>query len=281
MPIDLAPHNPYSLTLGTPLIAAAGSLNYGIEVARLLGLGDPAFTHGLGAIVTRTTTLHPQRANPLPRIIETPAGLLYSGMHHNPGIHTVITRYAPIWATWKLPVIISIAGDNAACAATVAALEGVAGIAGVEINLAMPTLPTPEQARRMISAARTATLLPLLAKIPLVGVHDALALANAAAESGADAISLVGGGNGLAVDPQSGEPVSGWLCGPALRPLAMAMVSAVAQSVAIPIIGGGGIRCAADAQQFLAVGATAVGLGSILLSDFRHAARIAATLTPA
>lgn len=278
MTIDLAPRNPYGLTLHTPLVAAAGSLGYGVESARQFGLNGGPGDHGLGALVTRTTTLHPRRAHPLPAIIETPAGLLVSGGAHNPGMSYVVRHCAPIWATWELPVIVSVGGADAAeCVAAVAALEGVEGVAGVALDLATLEAPPAEQAARIVAAARAATLLPLLVALP-PEAPALVALAEAAVAAGADALALTGGMPGMAADPASGALAPGRLCGPAVRPLALALAAALAPAVAVPLIGGAGIATASDARQFLAAGAAAVSLDTALLVDPRAAARIAAAL---
>lgn len=293
--VDLAPQNPYGLSLLTPVIAAAGSLGYGIEYARQLDLDGRAARRRsaqaeapgagwppLGALVTRSTTLRPRRADPLPRIIETPAGLLYTGMHHNPGLRYVIERCAPVWASWEIPVIVSIAGEDVHdYSQAVMQLEGVDGVAGVEINLpALPRDTLPTTAGQIIAAARAATLLPLLVKLP-PDAPDIVALTLAVVTAGADAIALIGGVPGMLVDPATREQIHGWVCGPAIRPLALAHVALVSRAVQVPVIGIGGIATADDARQFLAVGAAAVGVGAALLADPRAAARIAAALRSA
>ncbi len=276
--IDLAPHNPYGLDLRSPVIAAAGALGYGVEYARLLDLGAHTPTHGLGALVTRTTTLYPQRARSLPGIIETPAGLLYHGAEHNPGVQKVIVRYAGAWARWGLPVIMSIGGvDATECADVAAALEGIEGVAGIELRLASLKAIHAESAARAVAAVRAATLLPLLVKLP-PEAPDIADLARAVVAAGADALALIDGAPGMALDPQTGEQVRGRVSGPAVRPLALALTATVAAAVDAPVIGGGGIYDADDARQFLSAGASAVGVGAALLSDPHRAAVIAAEL---
>lgn len=265
--IDLAPHNPYGLELATPLVAAAGSLGYGPEYARLLNLGGPATERKLGALITRTTTLQPQRARPLPRLIETPAGLLYSGVEHNPGLRYVVERYAPVWAHWHLPVIVSIAGADAAeCAEAATLLEMVEGIAGIELPLDVMAIHSAAQCRALVTQVRAATPWPLLVKLPGDSQRP-VALAEAAVKAGADALTLIGGVAGVAPDPVSGELVHGRVGGPAIRPQALAVLTAVAQAVEVPLVGGGGIMDAADVQAFLATGAQAVALGTALVVD--------------
>ncbi len=275
--IDLAPNNPYTLELATPLVAAAGSLGYGVEVARQLRLGQRAAGHGLGALITRTTTARGRRARPGPTLIETPAGLLYTGSEQNPGMRTVRERFAPIWAGWELPVIVSVAGHDAAeLAAILADLDMLEGVRGIELPLAAHDAATPELAARLVAAARAATPLPLIVKLP--AHHTDLAvLAAVAVASGADALSLIDGVPAAA--PRGDARAEGLLCGPALRPLALHAVARVAAAVTVPVIGGGGVMRAADARALLDAGATAVALGSALLADLRAPARIMAGLT--
>jgi dihydroorotate dehydrogenase (NAD+) catalytic subunit len=254
--IDLALNNPYGLGLASPVLAAAGCFGYGVEYTRMVDV------ERIGAIVTRSTTLYRRRVARPPRLIETPAGLLAVGPWPNPGLDRVVERYAPAWAAWRTPVLLSIEGAPAEYAAIAAALEGVEGIAGLELNLAEHA----GQVAAIVRAVRAATQLPLLAKLPALdtGLPD---LARTAAEAGADVIVVAAARRGLATDPHSGEQLAGWLCGPALRPLAQRLVAEVAAVASVPVIGGGGIATADDARQFLAAGAAAVQLGAALLAD--------------
>jgi dihydroorotate dehydrogenase (NAD+) catalytic subunit len=266
--IDLAPNNPYGLTLASPVLTAAGCFGYGVEYARLVDI------ERIGAIVTRSTTPYQRRVARPPRLVETPAGLLAAGPWPNPGLDRVVERYARMWAAWRTPVLLSVEGASPAEYADIAAaLEGVEGIAGLELNLA----EHPGQVAAIVRAARAATRLPLLAKLPAL---DAVLpeLARAAAESGADAVVVAGAPRGLAVDPRGGERLAGWLCGPAQRPLALRLVAEVVGSVGVPVVGGGGIATADDARQFLATGASAVQIGAALLADPGAVVRIADAL---
>ena len=264
--IELAPDNPYGLSLRTPVLAAAGCLGYGVEYARLIDIDQ------LGAIVTRSTSLYGRR-RATPRLLETPAGLLGAGEWPDPGLAYVLDQCAPVWAGWRTPVILSVVGGHAdEFAAIVAATEGVEGIAGIELNLAQHA----EHAAGITAAARAATPLPLLAKLPYGLALGPLAQAVAAA--GADALTIAAPPHGLAPDPRSGELVSGWLAGPAIRPLVLAAVRVVAQSVGCPIVGCGGVGAPADARALLAAGATAVQVGSALLINPHSAGAIGAAL---
>jgi dihydroorotate dehydrogenase (NAD+) catalytic subunit len=228
--IDLAPHNPYGLALRRRVLTAAGCFGYGVEYARLIDIG------GIGAIVTRSTTLRGRRVARPPRLIETPAGLLAVGGWPDPGLARVLERYAPVWAGWATPVLLSVVGDAPEeYAAAAAALEGVEGIAGLELNLAAHA----STAARIVAAARAATQLPLLAKLPPI---DGLpTLARAVADAGADAITLIASPRAMAADPAGGAQLAGWLSGPALRPLALALVAEAAAAVDVPVVGCGGI----------------------------------------
>jgi len=270
--IDLAPANPYTLTLRSPLVAAAGALGYGVEYARQIGLGSG--DHGLGALVTRSTTPRARRGRPLPAIVETPAGLVYRGAEHNPGLRALRERHAPAWARWALPVIVSVAGADAREAAEVAAgVEGLEGVAGVELPLALHGAADADSAARLVAAVRAATPLPLVVKLPGEAA-DLPALARAVLGAGADAIAAI---DGLPAQAPDGA-VNGRLYGPALLPLALRAVAELRAVVDAPIVGMGGVADAAGARAMLAAGATAVALGSVLLADPRAAARIHAEL---
>lgn len=272
--IDLAPANPYSLEIATPVIAAAGSLGYGVEVARQLGLGQRGAAHGLGAIVTRTTTARARRGRPA--LVETPSGLIVVGGEQNPGMRAVRERFAPAWAAWEPPVIVSVAAEGAdALADLVADLDMVEGVRGVELPLAPHGAFTPGAAAPLVAAARAATPLPLIVRLP-GHAPDLPELARAAAASGADALALIDGLPGAAPGPAG--LAHGTLYGPALRPLALRAVAAVAAAVALPVIGMGGVSAAADARALLDAGAVAVGLDTALLVDLRAAAQVAAAL---
>jgi dihydroorotate dehydrogenase (NAD+) catalytic subunit len=271
MTVDLAPNNPYGLSLATPVMTAAGCFGYGVEYARMVDI------ERIGAIVTRSTTPLRRRVARPPRLIETPAGVLAAGPWPNPGLDRAIERYTPIWATWRVPVLLSVeVAEPADYAAMAAALEGVEGVAGLELQLAGHA----ERVAAIVAAARAATQLPLLAKLPPLD-ERLPELARAAVQAGADALIVAAAPRALAIDPHSGERVSGWLCGPAQRPLALRLVAEVAAVVDVPVIGGGGIATADDARQMLAVGAAAVQVGAALLADAGAAVRIADELRTA
>ena len=268
--IELAPNNPYGLTLRSPVLLAAGCCGYGAEYARTLDMAQ------FGAIITRTTTLELRRPAQRPRLIETHAGLLALGPWPNPGLRYVLEHYAPTWATWDTPVILSIASNRAnEYARMVAQLEGVEGIAGVELSLAAEHMIAATQ------AARAATQLPLLVKLPPLDGAPLAELAQAVADAGADALTIAEPPVGTHVDVESGEQVTGWLCGPAVLPLMLQRLAVVAAAVDVPVTACGGIARVAHARQCMAAGAAAVQIGSALLTDPFGVARMAEELAQA
>src|SRR5712691_7356809 len=152
-----------------------------------------------------------------------------------------------------------------------------AGLAAIELNLSCPNVAggvdfatNPEVTARVVGRAREVCPLPLVAKLT-PNVTDIAAIAQAAAEAGADAVSLVNTFLGMAIDWRRRRPilgnVTGGLSGPAIKPLALRMVWQVARKVRIPVIGIGGIATLDDVMEFLVAGASAVQLGTVNYYD--------------
>ncbi|HEU5366853.1 MAG TPA: hypothetical protein VFU69_00245, partial [Ktedonobacterales bacterium] len=132
---ELAPGHPQGLRLRNPVMTAAGTFGYGTEYA---GLAD---IQRLGAIVSKGTTIQPRAGNAALRVVETAAGMLNAIGLQNPGIDELIRQRAPVWAEWTVPVIVNIAGETLQeFVALASQLEGVAGIAGIELNISCPNL---------------------------------------------------------------------------------------------------------------------------------------------
>jgi dihydroorotate dehydrogenase (NAD+) catalytic subunit len=192
----------------------------------------------------------------------------------NPGVDHVARVYAPVWASWDLPVIVNVAGDSVDEYVAVARrLEGVPGIAGLELNISCPNVANglqfgvdPDLAAELTSAVRNVTRLPLMVKLT-PNVTDIVKVARAVEDAGADAVSAINTYVGMAIDVRRRRPVlsrgSGGLSGPAIKPLALHAVWQVATAVRIPVIGIGGITTALDALEFLLAGAAAVQLGTV------------------
>jgi len=255
------------LRLRSPVLVASGTFGYGFDAPQV----DRA---ALGAIVTKGTTLRPQEGNAPNRIAETPSGMLNAIGLQNPGVDHVARVYAPVWATWDLPVIVNVAGDSVdEYVAVISRLDGVAGIAGFELNISCPNVVNglqfgvePGLAAELTGAVRAVTRLPLWVKLT-PNVTDIVAVARAVEAAGADAVSAINTYVGMAIDVRQRRPVlsrgNGGLSGPAIKPLALHAVWQVANEVRIPVIGIGGITATADALEFLLAGAAAVQLGTV------------------
>lgn len=275
--VELAPENEHGLSLRNPVLVASGTFGYGVEYARLVDV------HRLGAIVCKGTTLDERDGNLPPRTVETAAGMLNSIGLQNRGVTQVQKEYAPKWARWSTPVVVNIAAESLHDFAELAfQLDGVPGVAGIEVNISCPNVnngsipfaSSPQSAAEVTRAVVEATSLPVIVKLS-PNVSDIAAIAIAVEEAGADAISLINTVLGMAIDITTRQPTlgakMGGLSGPAIKPLALRMVWQVAQVVNIPIIGIGGIASPADAIEFLMAGATAVQVGSATFTNPRAA----------
>ncbi len=271
--VDLAPNNPRELILRNPIIAASGTFGYGVEYAGLLDI------QSLGAIVSKGVTYRRRKGNPMPRIAETPAGMLNAIGLQNPGYKDVLTKYAPIWRKWQVPVILNLAGDSVGEFVEMAQLaDETTGIAGLELNVSCPNVEAggmffgadAELAAEVTAAVRAVTTLPIIVKLT-PNVTDIVPIARAVADAGADALSLINTLLGMAIDVRRRRPIlanrTGGLSGPAVKPVAVRMVYQVAAAVDIPIIGLGGIATLDDALEFFMAGASAVQLGTTTFTN--------------
>ena len=271
--VDLSVDLGRGLVLPNPVMVAAGTFGYGVEYAEATDIDR------LGGISTRGTTLKARPGNLPPRMALVPGGLLNSVGLQNPGIDAVIERYASIWATWRTPVLLNLAGTSVRDYVELARrLDGVPGVAGIELNLScadadaggMPFAVDAAAAGRVTAAVRRATDLPLLVKLS-PDVTDIRPIARAIADAGADALAAINTVAGLAVAPGRRRPLLGTtyggLTGPAIRPIALRIVHEVAQVVKIPVIAIGGITDLADVLDYLAVGAVAVQVGTANFVD--------------
>ena len=264
-----------ALRLANPVIAASGTWGYGDEY------GDLVDVNKLGAIVCKGTKLMPGDGNPQPRIVEVTGGVLNSVGLQNIGVEALVAEKAPLWATWKVPVLVNIAGNTIDEYAKLAArLEGIAGVSGIEVNISCPNVSRggmhfgtdPSAASEVTSAVKGATTLPVIVKLS-PNVTDISTIAKAVEKAGADAVSLINTVGGMAMDLKQRRPalgnITGGLSGPAIKPIALLMVYSVAGCVNVPVIGCGGIMNAADALEFIMAGATAVQVGTAGLADPR------------
>jgi dihydroorotate dehydrogenase (NAD+) catalytic subunit len=266
--VDLAPANKQGLQLINPVIVASGTFGYGTEYQGLVDI------QRLGAICSKGITVRPREGNPQPRIAETPSGMLNAIGLQNVGLRRVIREKAPIWARWAVPVIVNISGESLDEFARLAsALDGIPGVAGLEVNISCPNLSAggrlfaddAQSAARVTAAVREATSLPIMVKLS-PNVNNVVEIALAVEEAGADCISVANTFVGMLIDVGAARPyianVTAGLSGPAIRPIVLRMVYQVAGAVRIPIVGVGGVTCLQDALQYLMAGATAVQVGT-------------------
>ncbi len=271
--MDLTTRLTATLTLPSPVLAAAGAFGYGTEV------GDLTEGAGMGALITPTLTLAPRPGNPMPRTAEATAGLIHALGLPNPGLETFLRERLPLLRTAPFPVIVSIRGETAAEWTRLAGSLAATGVpVALELNLSPASLwdatrsheqplteaETLAQTEAAVAAVRSTTSLPLIAKLPAVGAEVGAA-AQAAERAGADVICVAQAFPAVAMR-LSGRKfrlpgVVGGLSGPAIKPLALYQVWRVAQVVRLPILGCGGVMTADDAVEFLLAGASAVAVG--------------------
>jgi len=251
-----------------PVMVASGTFGFGKEYSDLIDLNM------LGAIVTKGTSLEPWEGNPPDRIAETPAGMLNAIGLQNDGVESLITEKIPWLLKFDVPVIVNIVGTTADEYAEVARrLDGVEGVAGIEVNISCPNVKEggiafgtdPAMAAEVVAAVRKVTRLPVIPKLS-PNVTDIVLMAQACVDAGADAISLINTLLGTAIDAETRTfklaNITGGLSGPAVKPVALRMVWQVVQAVDVPVVGIGGIMTAEDAIEFFLAGAEAIQVGT-------------------
>ena len=275
MSVELA-----GLTLDNPVLVASGCGGTGRELAAYGALAD------LGGFVTRSITLNPRTGGPLPRIVETPSGLVHAVGLQNPGLEPFLASELPWLVQQGARVVVSIAGGSLGEYAEIARRLGRApGVAAIEVNLSSPDAPTtgvfdvrePFHAASVVAAVHRDLPrgMPVLAKLR-TDVVRVVESARTVLDAGAAAVVV---GNALPAAMPDGRQAG--LSGPAIRPLALRCVTEVRAGLPdAQIVGVGGIVTADDVRTFLAAGATAVQIGTALLHDPTAAARIVADLQP-
>jgi len=256
------------LNLRNPVLTASGTFGYGDEYASLVEVSK------LGGIVVKSLTLRPRDGAPPPRLAETPAGMLNAIGLANIGVDKFLSEKLPYLQGRGTRVVVSIAGETLEEYEELAGrLDGAEGVDALEVNISCPNVrrggmlfgADPDMAFEVLSAVRGATRMPVIAKLT-PHASDVVAVAKAAREAGVDAISLINTLVGMAVDVEARRPklgnVTGGLSGPAIRPVAVALVWKVASAVPLPVIGIGGISSPEDAIEFLIAGAKAVQVGT-------------------
>jgi dihydroorotate dehydrogenase (NAD+) catalytic subunit len=270
------------IPLRNPVLAASGTFAYGIEFESILDLNK------LGGIVTKGLSREPIAGNTPPRLWHTEGGMMNSIGLQNVGVRAFLRDKLPKLRRYQVPVFANIFGyaiDD--YAEVVRHLEDAAGVAGYELNVSCPNTKEggiffssdPSLLADLIERVRPLTQRPLIVKLS-PNVAQIQPFARVAEDAGADAISLINTVISYALDPVTGKPRIGagygGLSGPAIKPLALRLVSEAAAAVKIPVIGLGGIMCGADVAEFLLAGASAVQVGTATFIDPRAPVRIGA-----
>lgn len=266
--IDLA-----GLKLRNPVMTASGTYGFGQAYTSYC---PPS---ALGAITLKGTTPLPRLGNPVPRLAETPSGLLNSVGLENPGLEIFLNNYLPEIKSLNTALILNISGFSLEDYALMASsFQKGCGIAALEVNISCPNIKhggmafgtNPKSAEEVITVVRKETDLPIIAKLS-PNVTDITEMAKAVENGGADCVSLINTLLGMSIDVHTQKPVlantMGGLSGPAVRPVAVRMVYQVYQAVKLPIIGMGGISTWEDAIEFMLAGASAVSIGTANFSD--------------
>jgi dihydroorotate dehydrogenase (NAD+) catalytic subunit len=235
-------------------------------------LTAPDVAASLDAFVTKTITPEPREGNPPVRIAETEFGMLNSIGLQGPGLEGLLAQTLPALAAQGLRVWVSVGGFSVGDYSGICErLEERADVELIELNLSCPNVEeAPESSAQIVAGCRGRTTKPLYAKLS-PATWDIGESAKAVVAAGADGLSLVNTMRGMALDPATLRPKlgrgSGGYSGPALKPIALACVSACARAVDVPIVGMGGVRTGLDALELVAAGASVVSLGTILFAD--------------
>jgi dihydroorotate dehydrogenase (NAD+) catalytic subunit len=272
------------ISLRGPILNGSGTFD---AIAARRSFGDPLLERfPFDCFVSKTITLERRQGNPPPRLWETPAGLINSIGLPNKGIDGFLESDLPQLAELPVPLCVSVMGFSRDELAALSARVGERDeVALIELNVSCPNVETglimgadPGETARALERVRPATEKPLIVKLT-PNATDPAAVAKAAEDAGADAVSLVNTLKGMALDPSTAEPwlggTTGGVSGPAIRAIALEQVASVAERVSIPIVGMGGIASGRDAADFMAAGAAVVAVGTENFRDPAAGHRIA------
>ena len=277
------------IELDHPIINASGTFD---ALAAQRAFGE-SLHHDFpfSAFVTKTVTLKPRQGNPPPRLWELGAGLINSIGLPNKGLERFLAEDLPQLATLPAPVIVNVMGfSQDEVAELVTALDEPDDAVALELNVSCPNVKTglvmgadPAETRSLLERVRPLTDKPLIVKLT-PNATDVAAVARAAEDGGASALSLINTLRGMAFEPVTGRPwlggETGGVSGPAVRAVALAQVRAVAEAVDLPIVGMGGVGRGRDALDLMRSGANLVAIGTENFRDPAAGLRIAAELEP-
>lgn len=261
------------IKLANPVFTASGTCGYADELSDFVNLDS------LGGFITKSITQNPRKGNAVPRIVETDSGMLNAIGLANIGLEKFIEEKLPTLEKFSCAVFVNLAGKKIDEYVAVAKrLANEKSLAGFELNISCPNVAEggihfgtdPVQVAKITAAVKKASGEKILMVKLSPSVTNISQIAKAAIEAGADAISMLNTFTAMAIDIETRKPIlankTGGLSGPAIKPIALYMVNKVYNEVAkkykIPILGGGGIRSAKDAIEFIIAGATAVSVGT-------------------
>jgi dihydroorotate dehydrogenase (NAD+) catalytic subunit len=276
------------IELAHPIVNGSGTFD---AIAARTAFGDALLADfPFAAFVSKTVTLAPRQGNPPPRLWELGAGMINSIGLPNKGLAGYLAQDLPRLAELPVPLIVNVMGSSADDVARLVAAFGERDeVAALELNVSCPNVKTgllmgadPGETAGLMDAVRHLTDKPLIVKLTPNCASPA-AVAAAAEEHGADAVSLVNTLRGMALDPRRpGRPWlgggTGGVSGPAIRASALAQVREVRARVSVPIVGMGGVESGRHAADLLAVGADMVGVGTASFRDPLAGARVAGEL---
>jgi dihydroorotate dehydrogenase (NAD+) catalytic subunit len=275
-----------ALRLRNPILAASGTFGYGIEFAHLVNLNH------LGGFVTKGLSREPIEGAPAPRLFPTPSGMLNAVGLQNVGVRAFVAEKLPVLRSFDTAVIANVFGYyQEDYVEVIRTLEGAEGVAAYELNISCPNVKKggmlfgadPAPVAELVGAARkAATRRPLWVKLsPLV--TDIGLIAWAAEGAGADALTVANTYPAMAVDFRAGKShlgnATGGLSGPAIKPITLRLVWEARKAVKIPILGLGGVETVEDVLEYLAVGASAVQVGTASFADPKASERLAEGLS--
>jgi dihydroorotate dehydrogenase (NAD+) catalytic subunit len=276
------------LQLAHPVINGSGTFD---AIAARRAFGDELLERfPFSAFVSKTVTLEPREGNPPPRLWELGAGMINSIGLPNKGLRGYLEQDLPQLAELPVPLIVNVMGSTREEVATlVAAFAERDEVAALELNLSCPNVKTgldfgvdPGATAGLVEHVRTLSTKPLIVKLT-PNATDPAAVAVAAEQAGADAVSLINTLRGMALHPDTGEPwlggATGGVSGPAIRAIALAQVASVAARVEVPVVGMGGVQRGADALDLVRAGASIVAVGTESFRDPLAAARIVREMT--
>jgi len=268
------------IALRNPVIAASGTFGYGEEFAQFLDLNE------LGGICVKGTSARPIAGNPPPRLFPTASGMLNSIGLENVGVDRFIAEKMPFLRTLGCATIVNVFGfSEEEYLEVVGKLNGCDGIAAYELNISCPNTEcggmvfgtSAAATRQLTRRVKDRAGRPLLVKLS-PNVSDIVEMARAAADGGADALTIANTYLAMAVDPETFTPrirmITAGLSGPAVKPITLRMVFQVTRAMSLPVIGVGGIGSGTDAVEYMLAGATAVQVGTANFHDPRITVKI-------